>query len=75
MGDLFTGGVVLTIVLQTAAALMWTGRAGARLDGVESRLEQQAGVVERLARLEEQAIATRAALARIELKLDQELLS
>lgn len=72
MDEWFSGGVVTAIILQTAAALMWTGRAGARLEGVERRLEQQAGVAERLARLEEQAIATRAALGRIEHKLDEE---
>ncbi|BBF80828.1 MULTISPECIES: hypothetical protein [Asticcacaulis] len=72
MTDIFTGGVIVTIVLQSAAALMWFGRASARLDTLEARLQQQAGVVERLARLEEQALATRAALSRIEAKLDQE---
>ncbi|MGA9658245.1 MAG: hypothetical protein WBQ60_04000 [Asticcacaulis sp.] len=39
---------------------------------MESRLEQQAGVSERLARLEEQAFAQRATLDRIETKLDRE---
>ncbi|UDF03235.1 hypothetical protein [Asticcacaulis sp. AND118] len=72
MTEIFTGGVIVTIILQSAAALMWFGRAGARLDTLEARLQQQAGVVERLARLEEQALATRAALQRIEVKLDQE---
>ena len=62
-------GVVVAIVIQTAFVLLWVGRAGARLDMMESRLEQQAGVAERLARLEEQAIAQRAALDRIETKL------
>lgn len=72
MTEFFTGGVIVTIVLQSAAALMWFGRAGARLDALETRLQQQAGVVERLARLEEQALATRETLLRIESKLDQE---
>jgi hypothetical protein len=39
---------------------------------MEQRLEQQAGVNERLARLEEQAFAQRATLDRIETKLDRE---
>lgn len=73
MNEFFTGGVVITIVLQSAAALMWFGRTGARLDALETHLKQQAGVAERLARLEEQAFATRAALQRIESKLDQDL--
>lgn len=73
MTEFFSGGVIMTIILQTAAGLMWFGRAGARLDALEARFQQQASVVERLARLEEQALATRAALGRIESKLDQDL--
>ena len=61
--------VVVTVVIQTAFVLLWVGRAGARLDMMEQRLEQQAGVNERLARLEEQAFAQRATLDRIETKL------
>ncbi|MGN6208642.1 hypothetical protein [Asticcacaulis sp.] len=63
---------VITIVIQTAFVLLWVGRAGARLDMMEQRLEQQAGVNERLARLEEQAFAQRVTLDRIETKLDRE---
>lgn len=63
---------VVTVVIQTAFVLLWVGRAGARLDMMEQRLEQQAGVNERLARLEEQAFAQRATLDRIETKLDRE---
>ena len=63
--------VVVTLAIQTAFVLLWVGRAGARLDMMEARLEQQAGVAERLARLEEQAVATRASLERIEVKLDR----
>jgi hypothetical protein len=62
---------MITIVIQTAFVLLWVGRAGARLDMMEMRLEQQAGVAERLARLEEQAVAQRAALERIEISLNQ----
>ena len=62
-------GVVVTLVVQTGFVLVWVGKAAARLDMMEARLEQQAGVAERLARLEEQAVAQRAALERIELKL------
>ncbi len=61
--------VIVTVIIQTAFVLLWVGRAGARLDIMEARLEQQAGVAERLARLEEQALAQRAALDRIESKL------
>jgi len=62
--------VVVTVIVQTALVLLWVGRAGARLDMMETRLEQQQGVAERLARLEEQALAQRAALDRIEHKLE-----
>ncbi len=64
--------VIVTVIIQTAFVLLWVGRAGARLDMMEARLEQQAGVNERLARLEEQAFAQRATLDRIETKLDKE---
>ena len=64
-------GLIVAVVLQAAAALMWAGRASARLDDMQRRLDTQAPVAERLARLEEQAGATRAALDRIEAKLDR----
>ncbi|MGH1558558.1 phage portal protein [Caulobacter segnis] len=57
--------------LQFAAALLWTGRASARIDEMQRRVEAQAPVAERLARLEEQATASRQSLQRIEAKLDQ----
>ena len=62
--------LIVAVVLQAAAALMWAGRASARIDDMQRRLDVQAPVAERLARLEEQAIASRAALQRIEAKLD-----
>jgi type VI protein secretion system component VasK len=64
-------GLIVTLILQAAAALMWAGRASARLDDMQRRLDTQAPVAERLARLEEQAGATRAALDRIEAKLER----
>jgi hypothetical protein len=65
-------GLLLALVLQTSGALLWAGRTAERIEQLEVRLGAQAGVVERLARLEEQALATRAALGRIEAKLDRE---
>ena len=64
-------GLLIAIALQAAAALMWAGRASARIDDLRQRLDAQAPVAERLARLEAQADATRASLARIESKLDR----
>jgi len=63
--------VVVTLALQTAGALVWAGQAAARISTLEQRLERQGAVNERLARLEAQAEATRASLARIEAKLDR----
>ena len=65
-------GVILAIAVQTGGALAWAGGSAERISALERRLDRQAGVNERLARLETQADATRAALARIEAKLDRE---
>jgi len=64
--------LIATIVLETAGALMWAGRAAARLDEVEQRLALQQPVAERLARLEVRADDARAALERIERRLDSQ---
>jgi hypothetical protein len=64
--------LIVAVALQAAAALMWAGRASARIDEMQSRLNAQAPVAERLARLEEQASASRAALDRIEAKLERQ---
>ncbi len=65
-------GVVIALAIQTGGALAWAGGAAERISALERRLDRQAGVAERLARLEVEADATRAALARIEAKLDRE---
>ena len=65
-------GLLLALIVQTAGALLWAGRTAERIDQLELRLEAQAGVVERLARLEEQAVATRTVVGPIEAKLDEE---
>lgn len=64
-------GLVITVFLQAAAALMWAGRASARIDDMQRRLDAQAPVAERLARLEAQADASRQSLARIEARLER----
>ncbi|HEX7777121.1 MAG TPA: hypothetical protein VF449_11410 [Parvibaculum sp.] len=63
--------LVVTILLQTGAALTWSGAAAERLDTLEARSARTDEVVERTARLEEQSNAMRASLARIEEKLDR----
>ena len=62
--------VIVALIVQTAGALVWAGGAAARIASLEARVEQQSSVTERLARLEEQAAATRAVIERIEAKLE-----
>ena len=66
-----TLAVILAIVLETAGAFVWAGRAAARLDEVERRLALQQPVAERLARLEVRADQAHASLDRIERRLDK----
>jgi hypothetical protein len=66
-----TTGVILAAVLQTGGLLIWAGKEAARVDVIERRLESQSTITERLARLEEQVTAARAALERVEHKLDR----
>ena len=66
-----TTGVILAAVLQTGGLLIWAGKEAARVDQIERRLDAQSSVSERLARLEEQVVGARAALERVERKLDQ----
>ena len=63
--------VIAALALQTAGALVWAGGAAARIAVLETRADAQGQVAERLARLEEQSKATRAAVERIELRLER----
>ncbi|KPF82251.1 hypothetical protein IP78_04270 [Brevundimonas sp. AAP58] len=60
----------VALVLQTIAGLVWAGGAAARIGTLEARVAEQRLVAERLARLEAQGEATRAALVRIETRLE-----
>ena len=62
--------VLVGLAIQTGGALLWAGGAAERIASLERRLDRQAGTNERLARLEAQADASRASLARIEALLD-----
>ncbi len=66
-----SAAVLVAVAIQAAAALLWAGKASARIDEMQRRLEAQAPVAERLARLEAQADATRQSLIRIEAKLER----
>jgi hypothetical protein len=63
--------VIAALALQTAGALVWAGGAAARIAALEDRTDEQGRVAERLARLEEQSKATRAAVERIETRLER----
>lgn len=63
--------LVITIVMQTGAALIWSGAAAERLTSLELRSGRTDEVVERTARLEERSKAMQASLSRIEDKLDR----
>ena len=62
--------LIVALVVQTIGGLVWAGGAAARIATLEIRVSEQRRVAERLARLEEQGVATRAALARIERRLE-----
>ncbi len=59
------------VVIQTALALLWSGAAAQRLSEVEAKTATSAELIVRVARLEEQIIAMRAQLVRIETKLEE----
>ncbi|QYF86034.1 hypothetical protein [Brevundimonas sp. PAMC22021] len=63
--------VVAALIVQTAAGLIWAGGAAARIGALEARMGEQRLVAERLVRLEEQGVATRAAVERIEQRLER----
>ena len=63
--------VIVALAVQTAGALVWAGGAAARIAVLEDRVGEHRQVAERLARLEEQSKATRAAVERIEVRLER----
>ena len=65
-----TLAVIITIAIQAAGGLMWAGRASARIDELQRRVEGQGETAERLARLEDQVSATRVTLERLERRLE-----
>lgn len=65
-----TLALLLTILLETAGALLWAGAAAQRLEAVERQADAGAGIAERLARLEAELAAVRAQLDRMERRLE-----
>ena len=62
--------LAVALIGQTIGGLVWAGGAAARIATLEDRVGEQRLVAERLARLEEQGVATRAAVERIERRLE-----
>lgn len=62
--------LIVALTVQTVGGLVWAGGAAARIATLEERVAEQRLVAERLARLEEQSVATRASLGRIEDRLE-----
>lgn len=62
--------LLIALTVQTVGGLVWAGGAAARIGTLEERVGEQRLVSERLARLEEQSVATRAAVERIETRLE-----
>jgi hypothetical protein len=62
--------LITALVVQTIGGLVWAGGAAARIDTLEAQVAEQRLVAERLARLEAQGEATRAAIDRIERSLE-----
>ncbi len=63
--------LIAALLAQTVAGLTWAGGAAARIGALESQVGEQRLVAERLARLEEQGVATRAWVERIERMLER----
>ncbi len=63
--------LIVALTVQTIGGLVWAGGAAARIATLEERVTEQRLVAERLARLEEQSLATRSAVDRIERRLEE----
>ncbi len=63
--------IIAALLVQTIGGLVWAGGAAARIATLEQRVDEQRLVAERLARLEAQGEATRAAVERIERRLEE----
>ncbi|MDZ4363226.1 hypothetical protein [Brevundimonas sp.] len=63
--------LIVALTVQTIGGLVWAGGAAARIATLEDRVTEQRLVAERLARLEEQSLATRSAVDRIERRLEE----
>lgn len=67
-----TLAILITLVLQAIAALLWIGAAAQRLDNLEAEIKLQQPILERMARIEAQVAAVHSSLDRIENHIDAE---
>ncbi|PQA87364.1 hypothetical protein CW354_12445 [Marinicaulis flavus] len=65
-----TVAIGAAVIVQSGLGLVWAGAASERLAQLERRADDNREIIERTARLEEQARFISAALVRIEDKLD-----
>ena len=65
-----TYGLVFSVMLQTATALIWGGAAEARIKSLEDQMALAPDVAQRLSRVEGQTTIMAQSLIRIERKLD-----
>ena len=63
--------LIAALLVQTIGGLVWVGGAAARIATLEQRVGEQRLVAERLARVEAQGEAVRAAVERIERRLEE----
>nr|WP_314430503.1 hypothetical protein [uncultured Brevundimonas sp.] len=63
--------LITALLVQTIGGLVWAGGAAARIATLEQRVGEQRLVAERLARVEAQGEAVRAAVDRIERRLEE----
>jgi len=62
---------ILALIVQTAGAFLWAGAVNERIATLEKRSDAVDVLLDRTARLEEQSVAMRASLDRIEHKIDR----
>ncbi|MGO4410142.1 MULTISPECIES: hypothetical protein [unclassified Brevundimonas] len=63
--------LIAALLVQSVGGLVWAGGAAARIATLEQRVGEQRLVAERLARVEAQGEAVRAAVERIERRLEE----
>jgi hypothetical protein len=68
-----TLAILVTLILEAIAGLLWVGAAAQRLDELELESKRQQPILERIARIEAELGGVRASLVRIENNMDREV--